>query len=91
MSDLRCPKGHPVTPATLSCMKRAGWYWCGKCVLDPEMIAMSGRPMRGAFYSPQALSGTTPPPSQTAPALSSSVAPGIGDGPASSSHEEGGR
>lgn len=50
--NLTCPKGHRVTPANLSCMKRAGYYWCGKCVLDPDLLSMAGGPVTGAYYAP---------------------------------------
>jgi hypothetical protein len=49
---LYCAHGHVVAPAPLSCMRAAGWYWCGHCILDPEKLSMASSPIRGAYYPP---------------------------------------
>jgi hypothetical protein len=50
---MRCPNGHPVEPARgLTCMVRAGYYWCGKCESVPGGRSMAGGPMMGMYYSP---------------------------------------
>lgn len=47
-----CPNGHDVRPARgPSCMVNSGYYWCGRCISEPPMRAMSGGPMMGMYYS----------------------------------------
>lgn len=53
MNEHTCPNGHPVQKARgLTCMVRAGYYWCGRCESIPTYKTASGRPPMGMYYGP---------------------------------------
>jgi hypothetical protein len=48
-----CPEGHRCRPARgMSCMVRAGYFWCARCITWEHGSSVAGGPIRGMYYPP---------------------------------------